>query len=241
MDRRRFLRPAALVVVAAIVVLLIARVGSSPDEQDSDQLAAEAGERATSTSKLAVPESSESGSGFDAYPRSPDGAVAAATAFGLALDGPEVFDPEHRELVLDSVASAEVRDELEASFDAGLDLISTQLGLDARARSGPGFVWRVVPGGWQLRQFDRERATVAIWAAVVIMADERLLVEPGWQTTEVTLVWEHGGWRLVGFQTEPGPNPMLATGQGGESIGRQIDAFAPYDHRPRPAGLETDR
>ena len=241
MDRRQFLRPAALVVVAAIVVLLIARVSSSPSEQDSDRLAVEASGRTTSTPALTVSDGSGSGSGFDAYPRSPDGAVAAATAYGLALDGPEVFDPEHREFVLGAVASAEARDELEASFDAGLELISTRLGLDVRARSGPGFVWRVVPGGWQLRQFDRDRATVAIWAAVVVMADDRLLVEPGWQTTEVTLVWEHGRWRLVGFQTEPGPNPMLATGQRGEPIGRQINAFAPYDHRPRPAGQATDR
>lgn len=241
MDRRRFLRPAALVVVLAIVALLIARAGSSPPGHDSGAVAAETVRRTTSTPELAVPDGSGSGTGIDVYPRSPEGAVAAATAYGLALDGPEVFDAEHRESVLDAVASAEARDELEVAFDAGLEVISTQLGLDARARNGPGFVWRVVPGGWQVRQFDRDRATVAIWAAVVVMADDLLLVEPGWQTTEVTIVWEHGGWRLVGFQTEPGPNPMLATRQGGEPMGRQINAFAPYDHWPRSDGQETDR
>jgi hypothetical protein len=240
-DRRRFVRPAALVVAVAVVVLLAARAGSSPSGHDSTGVAAGTGGRTTSASESTVPGGSDGGTGLDGYPRSPEGAVAAATAYGLALDGPEVFDAEHRESVLDAVASAEARDELEATFDAGLDLISTQLGLDVRARSGPGFVWRVVPGGWQLRQFDIDRARVAIWAAVVVMADDLLLVEPGWQTTEVTVVWEDGGWRLVGFQTESGPNPALASGPGGEPVGRQINTFAPYDHWPRPAGQEMDR
>lgn len=241
MDRRRLLRPAVLVLSVAIVALLIARAGSSSPGHDNGPVAAETGRRTTSTSESQVSASSGGRAGLDVYPRSPEGAVAAATAYGLALDGPEVFDAEHRASVLDAVASTEARDKLETTFDAGLGLISTQLGLDMEARHGPGFVWRVVPGGWQLQQFDSDRATVAIWAAVVVMADDLLLVEPGWQTTEVTIVWEDGGWRLVGFQTEPGPNPMLATGQAGEPIGRQINAFAPYDHWPHPAGQETDR
>lgn len=239
MDRRRLLRPAALIVAAALVVFLLTRPGSAPSEHANDGHVAQPESTSTSTSLSTTPDGLRDPSGDDAYPRSPEGAVAAATAYGLALDGPEVFDAEHRRSVLDAVAAAEAREELERAFDAGLEPISTELGLDAHAVRDPAFVWRVVPGGWQLRQFDRDRARVAIWAAVVVMADERLLAEPGWQTTEVTLTWQDGDWRLVGFQTEPGPNPLLPTGQGGEPIGRQINAFAAYDHWPRSAGQEV--
>jgi hypothetical protein len=241
-DRRRFLRPAALVVAAAVVVLVFVRAGSAPPEHDGGGAATDASGSATSSSDRTDPTDPVGASGADAFPRSPDGAVAAATAYGLALDGPDVFDAEHRGQVLDAVASAGARADLKATFAEGLELISSQLGLDASAREDPGFVWRVVPGGWQLREFDRDGATVAIWAAVVVMADDVLLVEPAWRTTEVTLVWEGGGWRLVGFQTESGPNPAFATGAaGGEPVGRQINAFAPYRHWPHHVGPEADR
>jgi hypothetical protein len=241
-DRRRFLGPAALVVAAVVVVLMIARSGSAPSVGGSDGAVAEESGRGISSSDTAGQAAATVGLGGDAFPRSPEGAVAAATAYGLALDGPEVFDAEHRAQVLDALAAAGARDDLEAAFGEGLDLIMTHLGLDASAREDPGFVWRVVPGGWQLREFDRDGATVAIWAAVVVIANDVLLVEPGWRTTEVTLVWESGAWRLVGFQTEPGPNPTFVAGAvRGEPVGRQINAFAPYRHWPHQAGPGEDR
>ena len=187
-------------------------------------------ERATSTSEL--PRTGEAATESAGYPRTAQGAVAAATAYGLALDGPALFDPEHRDTVLDAVAAKDAREDLAEALYEGAELISSQLGVDRGSAHDPGFVWRVVPGGWQLRDYDRSSATVAIWAAVVVMLDDRLLIEPGWQTSEVELVWERDAWRLVGFRTEPGPNPAFAGGPGVDAVGQQINEFAPFRYWP---------
>jgi hypothetical protein len=242
-DRRPLVLSVALVLAVAAVVVAVARSGSAPPADGSDaEVAAGAPRQAASSTPSSAQDGPAGVPDRAVFSRSAEGAVAAATAYGLALDGPEVFDPDHRERVLDEVASVRARDELGATFDEALELIATHLSIDAVRGDDPGFVWRVVPGGWQLRDFDPHAATVAIWAVVVVMADDALLVEPGWRTTEVSLAWERGGWRLVGFQTEPGPNPAGTAGApGGVSVGRQINAFAPYRHWPDPAVPEVGR
>ena len=236
MDRRRLVLVAALVGVAVVIGFSVGRVSSPPSsEAQADDLEV-VSEPATSTSDL--PASDRPPTDPASYPRTPAGAVAAATAYGLALDGPAVFEPAHRSAVLDAIAADGVRDELAATFADGLDLITSQLDLDQRSAKDPGFVWRVVPGGWQLRAYDRSSATVAIWAAVVVMVDDRLLIEPGWQTSEVELTWERDGWRLVGFRTEPGPNPTFATGPGADPVGQRINEFKPFRHWPDQSDRE---
>jgi hypothetical protein len=174
------------------------------------------------------------------YPRTREGAVAAATAYALALDNPNIFDAGYRLAVLEEIAAAATRAELVAAFDEGLGLIGSQLHLDAEVVSDPGFVWRAVPGGWQVSDYDRTSASVGVWTAVMAIADGRLLVQPSWRTTEVTLVWERGGWRLVGFHTGPGPDPTLLSADAG-AVARQINAFEPYRHWPDSDAGEVGR
>ncbi|MBS3941990.1 MAG: hypothetical protein KG028_13615 [Actinobacteria bacterium] len=239
MDRRRLLRPASIALAAIALVLLVARISADSPTVEADQTATiDPSGPAAAASDLG---DLDNNAPSDGYPRSPDGAVAAATAYGLALDGPDVFDAAHRTDVLDAIVAEEAHDRLEAAFAEGIELIGGQLGLDAQALADPDFVWRVVPGGWQLRDYDRSQATVAIWAAVVVMADDRPLVEPGWRTTEVMLAWERDGWRLVGFSTEPGPNPTLVVHEGTGRVARKINAFAPYRYWPQPLEREAER
>ena len=236
MDRRLLVAAAlAASLVLAIVVVRLVSPSGAPTAEDlgSDP------ESTTSTFETPHPDAAARDE-LSEFPRTPVGAVAAATAHGLALDGPAAFEPEHRAEVLDDIAADASRDELTAVFDNGLGLVREQLFLDQQAVSDPGFVWRVVPGGWQLRSYDRTQATVAVWAAVVVMTGDRPLVEPGWQTTQVELTWERDAWRLVRFATEPGPDPLFV-GSGGEPVGQRINAFHPYRHWPHPADAEADR
>jgi hypothetical protein len=235
-DRRRFLPVAAVAFVAVIVVVGFGRLGSSNSAGVRTASEPVAGEAPTGASdpRPAL---------GDAEPRSSrtrEGAVAAATAYALALDNPATFDPDHRAAVLNDIASDASRDELTAAFDEGLGLISSQLNLDADTVEDPGFVWRTVPGGWQLTEFDRAAATVAVWTAGVAIADGRLLAEPGWRTTVVTLAWEREAWRLVGFETRAGPDPGRASTDVG-SVARQINAFAPYRHWPETGSRGAGR
>ena len=74
----------------------------------------------------------------------------------------------------------------------------------------------------------RDRATVAIWATGVVLADGRPLAMPEWRTTEVELVWERDDWRLIAFATTPGPAPSLAGDASTAGIATRINAFIPY-------------
>ena len=237
MDRRRLLRIACLVVVVALLVLAVSRLASSP-ARDTEEIAAGPAE-GTNT---ALDSTAESSGAADAgvYPRSREGAVAAATAFALALDSRDVFDAGYRRAVLEEVAAEAAWDELVAAFDEGLGLIGSQLHLDTEVSSDPGFVWRAVPGGWQVSEYDRTDATVELWTAVMAIADGRLLVQPSWRTTEVTLTWERGGWRLVGFHARAGPDPAAVPGDAGV-LARQINAFEPYRHWPDTSAREVGR
>lgn len=112
-------------------------------------------------------------------------------------------------------------------------LVVSQLGLTPDVLTDATFVWRAVPAGWQLRAFIPDRAVVAVWATGVAVARGRPLVQPGWSTTEVELVWERGGWRLVGFNTEPGPHqPAAASDAAGAAAARAINRFEPFVYLP---------
>ena len=219
-------RSTVLIAVAAITFLagLVAGRGLSLhlEVKPADDDVAQA-PRASSTTHHGIPSSPPRG-----FRRSREGAVEAATAYGLALDGPLLLDEPKRSALLQDIASGEARADLESTLARGADLIITNLGLTEDHIDDPGFVWRVVPGGWQVRSYDEARATVAIWATGVVLADGQPLAMPEWRTTEVELVWERGDWRLVGFTTTPGPAPSLAGEVAGDGVATQINAFAPY-------------
>jgi hypothetical protein len=234
-DRRRLLQLSAAAAAVVLVVLAFGRLTPSSEEHGSRAAgsAIEATEPHTEH-----PQAAEVGADLG-FPRTREGAVAAATAYALALDNPQILDPDHREQVLADIAAEASLGELLTVFDEGLAVISSQLQLATDAADDPSFVWRAVPGGWRMVAFDRTTATVAVWSAVMAIADGLLLAEPGWRTTEVALVWERDAWRLVGFQTGPGPDPARTVEAG--SVARQINAFAPYRHWPDTPGTETGR
>jgi hypothetical protein len=235
-DRRRLLQLSAAAAAVVLVVLAFGRLTPSSEEHGSRAAgsAIEATEPHAERPRVEVDVSADSG-----FPRTREGAVAAATAYALALDNPRILDPDHREQVLADIAAEASLRELQAVFDEGLALISSQLHLDANVVDDLDFVWRAVPGGWRVVAFDRTTATVAVWSAVMAIADGLLLAEPGWRTTEVALVWEREAWRLVGFQTGSGPDPARTLEAG--SVARQINAFEPYRHWPDTPGTETGR
>ena len=219
-------RPMVLIAAAAITFFAGLAAGraltSSPGPQP-DAAAVPDNQADASPLHDAAAEAPDTG-----FPHTRDGAVEAATTYGLALDGPLLLDPTKRSALLGDIASDAARAEVESTLARGADLIVSNLGLTDDRISEPGFVWRVVPGGWQVRSYDGTRATVAIWATGVVLADGRPLAMPEWRTTEVELVWERDDWRLVGFTTMPGPAPSLAGDAGTSGIASRINAFTPY-------------
>lgn len=160
--------------------------------------------------------------------RSRHGAVEAATEYALAVDGPALLDPARQHELLADIAAEDARDDLAGALGAAGALIAERLHLTADRFHEPGFVWRPAPAGWQVRAYSRDEAVVAIWATGVVMVDGLRLPQPGWRTTETTVRWERGDWRLVSFHTEPGPAPPSPGEPPDPSAGLQIDAFESY-------------
>lgn len=165
------------------------------------------------------------------------GAVDKAAAMVAAFDGPDVLDADSRSVLLDRHAAQSSRADLDTTLVTVADLFVTNLGLTAEARDDPGFVWRAVPAGWQVREYAQARAVVAVWSTGVLIAEGLPLVQPGWRTTAVELVWERDDWRLVSFLSEPGPEPPQVGGAAGASSqARLINAFEPFAHTAPTAG-----
>lgn len=177
-------------------------------------------------------------------PRSParsrEGAVEAATTLVVAFDGPGLLDDTARQELIDQHAARDARSELERVLGGVGGLITDRLALDADELGEAGFVWRTVPAGWRLEEFSRERAVVEVWGTGVVIAHGLPLTQPGWRTTTVELVWERGGWRLQGFDSESGPAPPAVGGTATAAVqARLINTFRPFRHSPADVAGST--
>lgn len=183
------------------------------------------------------PEAQEPSTAEGGHQRTWEGAVEAATAYLLALDGAALFDDVERERLVDLVAADVSRDEMGVALAEVTSMLRAKLNLDD-GRQDDGFVWRGVPAGWRVDSFDRDHAVVSVWSTGVVIARGVPLVQPGWRTTEVELVWERGDWRLVEFRSGPGPEPPPVGGHASSATAaRLINEFEPYHHMASGSSL----
>lgn len=228
-SRRQLLSAVAaggLLMVGAVVGLAIA-----PDRREATEKNHASASADMSADEATPPHPDQPGV-EGRYPRTPNGAVTAATAYVTVLDGPSLVDPQTRAGMLALVAASDARPELEDRFDHLSQLLATRLDLRPDVVTDPGFVWRTVPAGWQLRHYSGSEAVVAIWGTGVLVLEGRQLDQPEWQTTEVTLRWERDNWRLVGFRTQDGPTPPSAGSEAVAVVGRRINEFRGFRYLP---------
>ena len=157
-----------------------------------------------------------------------EGAVAAATAYTVALGGPLLFD-ERLADALTVAATEEARDDLEAQFTQGAELLSERLNLD-----NAEVVATTAPAGYRIDHFvEGDEATVSVWAAGFMIAGQAP-IPAGWTTTTVDLVWADGDWKLAGLRSTDGPEPPHP-GEAGAVVQtiEQVGRFEPYRHLPR--------
>lgn len=165
--------------------------------------------------------------------RTRDGAVVAATAYAVAMDGPGILDSEQRRELLDQIAATEARDRLDAVLGRVGSVLTGQLGLTPSVLADDTFVWRAVPAGWQVHAYAADHAQVAVWGTGIAMANGRPLAQPAWRTTIVDLTWERGDWRVVSVRSEPGPQPPIAGNEStGEQVAPEINRFEPFAYAP---------
>ncbi|HVT77858.1 MAG TPA: hypothetical protein VHD87_12570, partial [Acidimicrobiales bacterium] len=150
---------------------------------------------ATSPRRSAVPEG---------FPRSEDGALAAATRYvttgQMLLD----LDPLAAENAIRQMASTTTADQQVSETLA--KLAATRQALSDG--TGPiRFTQSVLAR--RVDAYPPTRARVSVWNVGVL---SRLNVAPpqaSWSTSTLDLVWETGDWRIRSETITPGPAPML--------------------------------
>ncbi len=161
------------------------------------------------------------------YPHSRDGAIAAAANYAVILDSPVVLDSARAGPALNQMATSDAKDELGDRFELAAGLLRERLNLDTNRLETSGVVMRTVPLGYRVLDYRRNAATVAVWGTSVFVAAGSQAVGPGWGTTEVTLRWEGGDWRVSALANSDGPIPPAAGSDAAAMVAAQIQRFTP--------------
>jgi hypothetical protein len=163
--------------------------------------------------------------------RTPDGAVAAATRSITAFDGSVLLDPARLNALVTGIASRSNRPQLLAAFAEASAQTRAKLGADTTPR--PVIMLRTVPLGYRVERFSAANATVSVWYVGIVGSGATVEPQQSWRTQTVSLVWEHGAWKVTSFASVPGPTPPLSTSEPAASPGDLFSAIPRFEEFDR--------
>lgn len=167
------------------------------------------------------------------YARTEAGAVAAATGYLEAIGDKRAFSPEWRERAYRTIADPEVVDELLASVEQSYQRVDGELGLGDAAAYDGSVLAVTVPVGYRVDSFDRDRATVTVWAAgwLTRLTGSQLPLRA--QTSTMELVWLDEDWKLSEVTgIEPLDPPGIAAPVNAQTLA-EMRGFNAYEYRPQ--------
>ncbi|MDT0268073.1 hypothetical protein RM844_17465 [Streptomyces sp. DSM 44915] len=232
----------SLAAIVGVVVLLVAAIifanqarddndGATGEESPENQAqpTSPTGELPVDGSTNGIP------SGF---PQTEQGAQSAAANYAVALGGTGMFNPTERAAIVNTISSADTRDELLASYDADYSpALNADIGLDAdgAAPQGATFVNRTLPIGSTIDSYSPTNAEVSVWCSGlfgVAGLDSRNPVRTSWFTMRLTLVWEDSDWKVVGTEQTEGPTPVNGDNRisGAEEIAEAVEEFGGFTY-----------
>jgi hypothetical protein len=200
--------------VLAIAALLLIAVGAAIGRRTSPQDGSQAQPAATVTVTAPVEERGEATDvtrpkpPSPGYAQTPEGAVAAATAYVAALSGPALVDPDAVRRTVTAIASTGARDNLVQAYQSAAAHAREQLGVVRT--SDESVVIRASSVGYRVDGFHRHAATVSIWRVGIVGSGAMVEPRQSWRTETVSLVWEGGTWKVDAVGSSPGPTPPLA-------------------------------
>jgi hypothetical protein len=168
------------------------------------------------------------------YERSPVGAVAAASQYGLVAAGPLLFQEAGRRAAVRAMAAPEAVARLDAELAGAAATIGRVTGIGPDAGEAAGKVVLPVLVGYRVDGYDRNRARVAVWSTGILGRQGRYPARTVWSTTMQTLRWVGGDWKLVSSVTREGPVPLESQQEPSpeEVVAGQAASFARYDYAP---------
>jgi hypothetical protein len=136
------------------------------------------------------------------------GAVAAAARSITDFAGTVLLESSRLRAVVARIASSRSRAQLIEAFEEASAQTRAKLGADTVPR--PVIVLRAFPVGYGIERYSRVEATVAVWYVGIVGSGATVQPQQSWRTQTVTLVWEHGAWKVDSFASSAGPTPALA-------------------------------
>lgn len=199
-------RPAALAALALILLAIAFLIGRASARGGSTSSGPNAGPGGAMPGPARVVNGVPVG-----YAHSPQGAVAAATNYGVALAGPLFLDDARREAAIRQIGtSSYVKRTLPAAAAAARQLKATPVGQGLR--QGAGTLYQGAPLAYRVVSYTPDVARVEIWSLALLGNDAGVDPQATFGTTTTTLRWE-GDWKFDTASTQSGPTPGLARGQ----------------------------
>ncbi len=162
--------------------------------------------------------------------RTPAGAVAAAARSITAFDGNVLLEPVRLQAVVSRIASRQTRLPLLAAFAEASAQTRAKLGADTVPH--PVIVLRSVPVGYRMDAFSPDEATVSVWYVGIVGSGATVEPQQSWRTQTVSLVWEHGDWKVASFESSAGPTPPLSGREATTPAGEIFTAVGSFAEIP---------
>jgi len=169
--------------------------------------------------------------GADAH--TPAGAVKTATSVLTALTQVMTADPETRRQAITAMASPRSAAALERQYD----WVSAQAAqLLQTGQAGTQIVVRFLPVGWHVDAYDDRRAVVSVLGTGLLGSTAGVPLREQWTVTQVTLLWQGSGWRLLSSSDKPAivplSDPQSQTADDGPAPVAAVQAFKEYHYVP---------
>ncbi|WP_129841721.1 hypothetical protein [Streptomyces sp. RFCAC02] len=236
-------------IVCVVVLLLAAIVFANQNRQDDGGEASDDGgssatadggeDRAESTAPSGQQPVDGSFNGIPTgYAQDAQGAQSAAANYAVALGGTEMFDPDRRRTIVETISSATTRDELMAGLDSDYSQdLNERIGLnaDGTAPAGITFVNRTLPVGSTTTATTDTTASVSVWCMGLFGlagTDSQTPVRTSWFTLHFELVWEDGDWKVLSTEQTEGPAPVNGDDvvSGAEEIAEAVETYGGFTY-----------
>ncbi len=161
------------------------------------------------------------------YARTEEGAVLAATNFGLVSTSDLIRDRQAYVRAITTFAAESWRQQAERQALNGHEYALEQYGGDIEMSSA---VLR-----FDVLDFSPDEAKVRLWTVSVATGSKKRAAEAVWGSSTLDLAWVDGDWRVTGTENETGPVPVpLQRGANGKAVTKLMEEWREFTKGPRP-------
>jgi hypothetical protein len=232
-------KPLAAVAVAVVAALLLITLGIALGRASVSPRPLDNGGTAPPSRDFIGPRATVDGVGVG-WKRSADGAVAAATAYLVGINGRSyVADAAKRRRIVTAIAVPDQREALAGRAGAIVRPRAPGDPFAAAFAAKQMSAWRLVPLGYRVESYDEHAAVVSVWAVQVSagVGSANVPATARWSTTTLPLRWAENDWKLdvAAARSAAGPSPGAAPGaQSSDLDVIAVDgSFAEYAHAAR--------